>query len=181
MRLPHATIRRCQESGGCNGNYMNIQNKIDIGSVPVETGSSYPAPFDIPCLAQSCQRLARSAGLTQFGVNLTVLQPRAWTSQRHWHQQEDEFVWVIEGEVTLVTDAGEEILRPGDCAAFPAGEPNGHHLINRSSKPAKVLEIGTSAPNERCVYPDIDLIADSATGYTHRDGTPYPKENKVPL
>ena len=147
--------------------------KIELSNVPVQAGSNYPRPFDEPCRAQQCQRLARFAGLTQFGVNLTVIEPGAWSSQRHWHSHEEEFVWVIDGELTLVTDAGEEILRPGDCAAFRSGEPDGHHLLNKSGRPAKVLEIGTTEPEDRCTYPDIDMIADDK-GYTHRDGTPYP-------
>jgi uncharacterized cupin superfamily protein len=147
--------------------------KIDIPSVPFESGGTYPPPFDEPCIAQSCQRLARYAGLTQFGVNVTVIEAGAWSSQRHWHSHEDEFVWVLDGELTLVTDAGEETLRAGDCAAFMSGDPDGHHLVNKSSRPARVLEIGTSNPQDRCTYSDIDMIADHM-GYTYRDGTPYP-------
>ena len=147
--------------------------KIDICIVPSESGGTYPRPFDEPCIAQSCQRLARYAGLTQFGVNVTVIEAGAWSSQRHWHSHEDEFVWVLDGELTLVSDAGEETLRAGDCAAFRSGDPDGHHLVNKSDSPARVLEIGTSDPRDRCTYPDIDMIADDR-GYTHRDGTPYP-------
>jgi len=147
--------------------------KIDLAVVPAQSGSTYPYPFEEPCMAQSCQRLARYAGLTQFGVNLTVIEAGAWSSQRHWHSREDEFVWVLDGELTLVTEAGEETLRAGDCAAFRSDEPDGHHLINRSGRPARVLEIGTTDPRDRCAYPDIDMIAD-IRGYTHRDGTPYP-------
>ena len=147
--------------------------RLDLASIPAETGSNYPPPFDAPCSGQSCQRVGRTAGLTQFGVNLTVLEPGAWSSQRHWHTHEDEFVWVVDGELTLVTDAGEEILRAGDCAVFRRGDPDGHHLVNRSGRPARVLEVGTREPQDRCTYPDIDMIADGR-GYTHRDGTPYP-------
>ena len=148
--------------------------KLDLSAIPVHAGCSYPPPFDANCNNQTSQRLARNAGLALFGVNLTVLEPGAWSSQRHWHTHEDEFVWVLEGEVTLVTDAGEELLRAGDCAAFKRGEQNGHHLINKSSRPAKVLEIGNSDPGDRCVYPDIDMVAEpGAPGYSHRDGTPY--------
>jgi uncharacterized cupin superfamily protein len=147
--------------------------KIEISNVPSESGGTYPRPFDEPCIAQSCQRLARFAGLTQFGVNVTVIESGAWSSQRHWHSHEDEFVWVLEGELTLVTDAGEEILRAGDCAAFKSGDPDGHHLVNKSGQPAKVLEIGTAHSQDRCTYPDIDMIAD-CSGYSHRDGAPYP-------
>jgi uncharacterized cupin superfamily protein len=148
--------------------------KIDLASVPAQSGTGYPAPFDEPCRGQSCQRVARHEGLTQFGVNVTVIEPGSWSSQRHWHTQEEEFVWVLEGELTLVTDGGEETLRAGDCAAFRSGDPDGHHLVNKSGRPARVLEIGTVGAEDRCVYPDIDLIADGR-GYTHRDGTPYPK------
>jgi uncharacterized cupin superfamily protein len=146
---------------------------IDLAAVPVQTGSNYPRPFDIPCSGQSCLRLARHAGLTLFGVNLTVIEPGAWSSQRHWHSHEDEFVWVLDGELTLITDAGEEILRAGDCAAFRRGDSDGHHLVNKSGRPAKVLEIGNSDPKDRCTYSDIDMIAEGPA-YSHRDGTPYP-------
>jgi uncharacterized cupin superfamily protein len=149
--------------------------KIDLSAVPAQTGSNYPEPFDAPCNGQASQRLARFGGLTLFGVNLTVIDPGAWSSQRHWHSHEDEFVWVVEGELTLVTDAGEEVLRAGDCAAFRRGDEDGHHLINRSGRPAKVLEIGNADPKDRCVYPDIDMIAEPGVeAYQHRDGTPYP-------
>jgi len=151
----------------------NFMKKIDLSSVPAQIGSNYPHPFDAPCSGQSCQRVARYAGLTVFGVNLTVIEPGAWSSQRHWHTHEDEFVWVLDGELTLITDTGEEILRAGDCAAFRRDDRDGHHLVNKSSRPARVLEIGNSDPQDRCTYPDIDMIADIA-GYIHRDGTPYP-------
>jgi uncharacterized cupin superfamily protein len=147
--------------------------KIDLATVPTQTGSSYPHPFDAPCSGQACQRLARHAGVTLFGVNLTVIEPGAWSSQRHWHTHEDEFIWIVDGELTLVTSDGEELLRAGDCAAFRRGDANGHHLVNKSGRPATVLEIGNSDPQDRCTYPDIDLLADSS-GYTHRDGTPHP-------
>jgi uncharacterized cupin superfamily protein len=151
----------------------SAMKKIDLALVPAQNGSSYPSPFDEPCRAQSCQRLARHAGLTRFGVNLTVIEPEAWSSQRHWHDREDEFIWVLDGELTLISNAGEETLRAGDCAAFRSDDPDGHHLVNKSGRRATVLEIGNSDPQDRCVYPDIDMIAD-ARGYTHRDGTPYP-------
>ncbi len=147
--------------------------KIDLSTVPAEPGGSYPRPFDEPCNAQFSKRVARFAGLTQFGVNVTVIEAGAWSSQRHWHSHEDEFVWVLEGDLTLVTDAGEETLRPGECAAFRRGDPDGHHLVNKSGRPARILEVGTSDPQDRCTYSDIDMIADHR-GYTHRDGAPYP-------
>jgi uncharacterized cupin superfamily protein len=152
-----------------------MTKKIQLTAVAVETECNYPSPFDRPCLDQSTQRLARLAGLTQFGVNLTVIQPGAWSSQRHWRSHEDELVWVLEGELTLVTDGADEVLRAGDCAAFRAGDPDGHHLINKSSRPVRVLEIGNSDPQDRCVHSDIDMVAGPGQArYSHRDGTPYP-------
>ena len=151
--------------------------KLDLESIPIETGCNYPPPFDAPCLGADWRRLGRFAGLTAFGVNLSRLPPGVWSSQRHWHTHEDEFVWVVEGEVILVTDAGEEVLRAGDCAAFKAGDPDGHHLINRSGSDAVVLEVGNSDfARDACDYPDIDMIArPGEEHYRRRDGTPYPK------
>ena len=148
--------------------------KIDIAKADVRKGSRYPAPFDVPCREKVRQQLGDAAGLTQFGVNLLRLTPGAWSAQRHWHSREDEFLWVLEGEVVLVTDAGEEVLRPGDCAGFKAGVPDGHHLQNRSGADAVVLEVGTRDwKDDVCDYPDIDMKAD-ADGYLRRDGTRYP-------
>jgi uncharacterized cupin superfamily protein len=125
------------------------------------------------------QRLGDAGGLTQFGVNLLHLTPGAWSSQRHWHSGEDEFVYVLSGEVTLVTDSGEDVLRAGDCAAFPKNDGNGHHLINKSNAMAMVLEVGTRAKEDVCTYPDIDLMIDSKDDkYTHKDGTPYPERTR---
>src|SRR5438270_13191025 len=136
--------------------------KIDIENATVSAGSRYPAPFDEPCRDKRRWRLGDVAGLTQFGVNLLRLAPGAWSSQRHWHMTEDEFLWVVEGEVVLVTDAGEEVLRAGDCAGFKAGVPDGHHLQNRSGAEAVVLEVGTRDwQADRCDYPDIDMQADT--------------------
>jgi uncharacterized cupin superfamily protein len=149
--------------------------KIDIKSVPEHKGSGYPAPFHLAAGERVRQRLGEAGGLAQFGVNLLRLPPGAWSSQRHWHSAEDEFVWVLSGEVTLVTDKGEEILHAGDCAAFPKGRPDGHHVINNSSRTAVLLEVGTRSEDDVCDYPDIDLRIDSRDGhYTHKDGTPYP-------
>lgn len=151
--------------------------KIDVTAAPQRKGSGYPAPFDAPCAERMRQRLGDAGGLTQYGVNLLHLPPGAWSSQRHWHSAEDEFVYVLSGEVTLVTDKGEEVLRAGDCAAFPKGEPNGHHLINKSNAIAVCLEVGTRSDDDFCRYPDIDMQIDGKVGhYTHRDGTPYPEK-----
>jgi uncharacterized cupin superfamily protein len=151
-----------------------MTKKIDIASAPVSAGSRYPQPFDAPCRNKLRRRLAIAAGLKQFGVNLLELNPGAWSTQRHWHTEAEEFVYVLAGEVVLVTDDGEEILRAGDCAAFLPGSRDGHHLQNRSGAPARILEVGSaSLRNDRAHYPDVDLEA-SAAGYFHRDGTPYP-------
>jgi uncharacterized cupin superfamily protein len=152
--------------------------KIDIDALPVRAGSAYPAPFHEPCMGRTRRALGDAVGLSQFGVNLQRLAPGAWTSQRHWHTTEDEFVWVVEGEVVLVTDEGEEVLRPGDCAGFKAGVANGHHIQNRSDREAVLLEIGTRDPeNDGCDYPDIDMVARPMEEfYRHRDGTPYPEK-----
>src|SRR5215813_6252433 len=120
-----------------------MPKRIDIVALIPVVGTTYPPPFDRPCRARERTKLGDAAGLTQFGVNLLRLPPGAWSSQRHWHTGEDEFVYVLSGEVVLVTDSGEEVLRSGDAAGFPAGDANGHCLQNRSSGDADVLEIGT--------------------------------------
>jgi uncharacterized cupin superfamily protein len=154
-----------------------MSKRIDLTAVKSVTGSRYPAPFDAACAARIRQRLGDAAGLSDFGVNLLRLPPGAWSSQRHWHSTEDEFVYVLEGEMVLVTDAGEEILRPGDCAGFKAGDKDGHHLQNRSPRDAVALEIGSrKAAEDEGEYPDIDLrFTKGRGGFAHRDGTPYPK------
>jgi uncharacterized cupin superfamily protein len=150
--------------------------KIDISAAKMVIGSSYPAPYDEPCRERKRFRLGDLAGLTQFGVNLLRLPPGVWSSQRHWHTAEDEFVYVLEGEVVLVSDAGEEVLRAGDCAGFKAGERDGHQLQNRTGKDAVLLELGSRNPEHDGVdYPDIDLtIRAGARTFLHKDGTPYP-------
>ena len=148
--------------------------KIDLAAAALRIGSGYPAPFDEPCKERKRLRLGDVARLTHFGVNLLRLPPGAWSSQRHWHTAEDEFVWVVEGDVVLVTDAGEQTLKAGDCAGFPAGEPNGHHLQNRSIRDVVVLEVGSRRPKEDgCDYPDIDLVIPPGGDFSHRDGRPY--------
>jgi uncharacterized cupin superfamily protein len=152
--------------------------RIEPSKLPVVTGSGYPAPFDAPCAERMRRRLGDVAGLTDFGVNLLALPPGTWSSQRHWHSAEDEFVYVLEGEVVLVTNAGEEILRAGDCAGFKSGEPDGHHLQNRSAQTARMLEVGSRRRHEDiCEYPDIDLrIPAGEPAFMRKDGTPYPKK-----
>ncbi len=152
-----------------------MPKKIDVNAAPSVAGAAYPSPYDQPCAGRFRRRLGDVSGLTQFGVNLTRLPPGCWSSQRHWHTGEDEFVFIVAGEVVLVTDSGEEVLRQGDCAGFKAGSADGHHLQNRSAKDALVLEVGTRQPDQDAVfYPDIDLqIGKGRAGYLHNDGTPY--------
>jgi uncharacterized cupin superfamily protein len=137
-------------------------------------GSSYPAPFDEPCRTRTRRAVGDVAGLTDFGVNILRLPPGAWSSQRHWHSKEDEFVWVLEGQVILVTDAGEEILNAGDCAGFRGGVTDGHHIQNRSQRTVVLLEVGSRREGQDAVdYPDIDLCIDAEGVTRHKDGTPY--------
>ncbi len=153
-----------------------MPKRIDPRELPVLAGTFYPPPYDQPCRARYRNRLGDAAGLTQFGINLLRLPPGAWSSQRHWHTGGDEFVYVLSGEVVLVTDAGEEVLKAGDCAGFTAGDPDGHHLQNRSDTDATMLEIGTRLEGDSAHYPDIDLVHPAGgvpALYTHRDGTPY--------
>ncbi len=151
-----------------------MAKRIDPQTLPAVTGTTYPAPYDEPCRSRERKRLGDAAGLTQYGVNLLRLPPGAWSSQRHWHTGGDEFVYVLSGEVVLVSDAGEEILRPGDCAGFKAGDPDGHCLQNRSGADATVLEIGSRIRGEAAYYPGIDLVARPQGGYAHTHGTPPP-------
>lgn len=155
-----------------------MKKRIDLAALTSVVGTLYPSPFDAPCRARERTKLGDAAGLSQFGVNLLRLPPGAWSSQRHWHTREDEFVYVLSGEVVLVTDGGEEVLRAGDGAGFPAGDTNGHCLQNRSGDDARVLEIGTRVPGVTVYYSDIDMVAQPAgnrTVYTRRDGSPYPE------
>jgi uncharacterized cupin superfamily protein len=150
--------------------------KIDIEKLPVESSSDYPAPFHKVVEGRSRKRLARAAGLTQLGVNICTLKAGAQSSQRHWHANEDELVYVLEGEVVLREDGGETLLKAGDAAAWPAGVPNGHCLVNRSNRDALLLEIGSRAPTERAYYSDVDMMVvddQAGTRYSRRDGTPY--------
>jgi len=149
--------------------------KIDVAAIPARKGSGYPPPFHAPCADRTRRRLGDSGGLRDFGVNLMTLPPRGWSSQRHWHSDEDEFVYVLEGELTLVEDHGETLLCAGDCAAFPKGTGNGHHLKNQSSVVAVYLEVGSRKPNDLTTCSDIDMMSSNADGkFVHKDGTPYP-------
>jgi uncharacterized cupin superfamily protein len=148
--------------------------KIDIANVPERKRTGYPAQFNAPCAERIRQRLGDAGALTDFGVNLMRLPPGNWSSQRHWHNHEDEFVYVLEGELTLIEDGGETVLRAGACAAFPKNTGNGHHLINRSNATAVYLEIGSRDPADIATCSDIDMMSSNADGrFTHKDGTPY--------
>ena len=149
---------------------------FDPMDVAARTGSSYPAPFQAVCATRIKRALGDAAGLSRFGVNLVHLNSGDWSAQRHWHSHEDEFVYVLEGELTLVTDAGEQILAPGMAAGFPAGRRDGHHLVNRSDRPAQVLEVGTRAARDSGDYPDIDMKVEAIDGeyrFLHKNGEPY--------
>ncbi|MBM3535659.1 MAG: cupin domain-containing protein [Alphaproteobacteria bacterium] len=149
---------------------------FDPKSLPESNSTSYPEPYRTPVMKRWYRRLAPSTGLTRFGVNLTRIEPGGMSSQRHWHAKEDEFIYVLEGETVLVTDAGEEVLRQGMCACFPAGTKNAHHFLNRSKADVLLLVVGDNAPDEEVGYPDIDLHGRTIDGkfrFLHRDGTPY--------
>ncbi|MCV2882901.1 cupin domain-containing protein [Actibacterium sp. XHP0104] len=148
---------------------------IDMDRVPVKTGSIYPAPYGEQMAGRSSLRLGQAGGLTQFGANLVILQPGARSSLRHWHENEDEFVMVTQGECTLVMDAGETVMRAGDCAAFPAGVADGHCFVNNTDAEARFLVVGSKAPHEVAWYSDIDMkveVADGTAVFTRKDGSP---------
>ena len=152
--------------------------KIDMTAVTVRKGSGYPPPFHVPCAARTRRRLGEAGGVRDFGVNLMTLPPGSWSSQRHWHSHEDEFVYVLEGEIMLIEDGGATVLHSGDAAGFKAGVSNGHHLVNKSQRDALYLEVGTRAKRERAHYSDVDLVYDrDASGFrfSRRSGEPYPK------
>ena len=152
--------------------------KIDIAKVPVRTGTVYPAEFRDVVKGREKQALGYAAGLTQFGVNLTRLKPGAASALRHWHQAEDELIYMLEGELVLVENEGETVLRPGDAAGFKAGVANGHHLINRAARDAVYLEVGTRTARDHVEYPHADLVYDKDGDdlrLTHKNGQPYPR------
>ncbi len=149
---------------------------IDPASVPVRTGSAYPEVFAQGAAKREKRALGDAAGLTNFGVNLVRLPDGAMSSQRHWHSRQDEFVYVLEGEVVLVSDGGEQVLGPGMAAGFPAGSGDGHHLVNRSGRDALYLEVGDRSPGDEVDYPDIDMLRRRVGGenrFVRKDGTPW--------
>lgn len=154
---------------------------LDPATVGAKVGTNYPAEFCENVSAREKHILGDALGLTQFGVNLTRLKPGVMSSQRHWHTHEDEFIMVVEGQLVLVTDAGEQTLGPGMVAGFPAGTGDGHHLINRADKDAVYLEVGARDGEDDADYPDIDLIRRKKDGkriFFHKDGAPYEETKK---
>lgn len=151
--------------------------KIDLSVIPVRRGAGYPSQYNAHSADRLRQRLGDAGGLTDFGVNLTRLPPGNWSSQRHWHSHEDEFVYLLEGELTLVEDGCETQLRAGDCAAFPKGTGDGHHMINRSSSVAVYLEIGSRHDGDVTTCSDVDMLSSNADGrFLRKDGTPYSED-----
>lgn len=147
--------------------------KIDLDAIPQHNATGYPPPFDEPVAGRWWRRLAPAAGLTLMGASHVVLKPGAWSSQRHWHRDEDELVVMLAGEAVLVEDGGESVMRPGDVVGWPAGATDGHHLINRSDQDCVFVAISAGPKNGTGEYSDIDMVF-TADGYEHKDGTPYP-------
>ena len=149
---------------------------FDPMTIPARAGSTYPEPYRSQVAGRAKRRLGDAAGLRNFGVNLVTLAPGSLSSMRHWHSRQDEFIFVVEGELVLVTDAGDQVLSAGMAAGFPAGKEDGHHLINRGAKPASYLEVGDRTAGDAAVYSDIDMRTEPLGDkyrYVHKDGTPY--------
>jgi uncharacterized cupin superfamily protein len=151
--------------------------KIDLESVEQTNRTGYPSPFDKEVEGRWYRRLAPAFGLTDFGVSHVVLKPGAWSSQRHWHDGEDEFLVMLEGEATLIEDEGPTLLSAGDCAAWPKGSTNGHHLVNQSKNDCAFIVVG-GGTNTGGGYSDIDMMFTSGNRYVKKDGTPYPKSGR---
>ncbi len=155
--------------------------KLDLSSITVRTGSGYPGDLAARMDGRSQMALGDAGGLTQFGANLVMLEPGALSSLRHYHMEQDEFLMVTQGICTLIDDDGEHQMQPGDCATFPAGDPNGHHLANRTDAPAAFLVVGTRTPTETAYYSDLDMMVTQGpdgSAFTHKDGRPFQGENK---
>lgn len=148
---------------------------IDPRTLEARTGCGYPEPFRSRCLPREKRALGDAFGLKTIGINLTTLHPGKESSMRHWHTREEEFVYLLSGELVLVTNAGEQTLKPGMCVGFPVDTADGHQLVNRGQEPAVYLEISNRDPSDTPVYPDVDLKYDatSAEKFTHKDGSPY--------
>lgn len=146
--------------------------KLDLDTIPQSNATGYPAPFDAPVEGRWYRRLAPASGLTELGASHVTLKPGAWSSQRHWHEGEDELVVVIAGEMVLIDNSGETPMRAGDIAAFPKGDANGHHLVNRSDRDCVFVAIGAGDRDAGGSYSDIDMRF-TGTSYVRKDGTPY--------
>ena len=146
--------------------------KIDLDAIPEVNRTGYPPPFDNDVQGHGYRRLAPASGLTDFGASHVTLKPGAWSSQRHWHNGEDEFLVMLAGEAVLVEDDGRTLLHPGDCAAWPKGSTNGHHLINESDEDCVFVVVG-GGTNTGGGYSDVDLMFTAESKYVHKDGTPY--------
>jgi len=149
---------------------------LRVSDLPERRGSRYPAPFHEPCMRRVNRNLGDPFGLKDFGAHLLTLEPGGWSSQRHWHTHEDELVYVLEGTPTLITDEGATPLAPGAVAGFAAGTGNGHHIVNNSDVPAKLLVVGSRKKEDDCYYSDIDMqLLQHASGgvFAHRNGEPY--------
>lgn len=149
--------------------------KLDLSQIPFKGASSYPGKLAQATAGRFVQRLGDAGGLTQYGVNMVRLEPGGLSSLRHYHMEQDEFALMVDGELILIDDDGEQVMRAGDCASWPAGEANGHHLVNRTDTPATFLVVGTHTPTETAYYSDIDMmVKDDANGFsfTRKDGSP---------
>jgi uncharacterized cupin superfamily protein len=151
--------------------------KIDLDNVPQTNRTGYPPPFDQAVAGRWVRRLSPASGLTDFGASHVTLKPGAWSSQRHWHDGEDEFLVMIEGEAILIEDEGRTVLRAGDCAAFPKGTRNGHHLVNDSGADCVFVVVG-GGTNTGGGYSDIDMLFTADSEYIHKDGTPYDAQRR---
>jgi len=168
-----ARLENAARSGYASG--MTRPVMLDSQTVTPRSSSGYPEPYRSRVMPREKRALGDAFELTRIGINLTTLPPGKESSMRHWHTHEDEFVYVVEGEVVLRTDAGEHVLRAGMCAGFPAGDRNGHQLINRTDRPARYLEISNRDPADGATYsdPDVDLAyVNKPKGFTRRDGSP---------
>lgn len=149
--------------------------KLDLEAIPQSNRTGYPDPFDRNVAGRWWRRLAPAGGLTEMGASHVVLKPGAWSSQRHWHDDEDELLIMLTGEAVLVEDEGRTVLKPGDVCAWPKGVANGHHLVNESDRDCSFVAISAGNPDGAGAYSDIDMKFDG-DGYFHKDGTPYPTE-----
>lgn len=153
--------------------------KINTDVVQENAQIVYPKEFQHACAGRRKRKIGDAAGLTQFGVNITRILPGAMSALRHWHETEDEFIYVLDGELVLLEDGKETVLKPGDCAGFKANSGNGHCLVNRTEKDATYLEVGTRSSDERVHYPDVDLIMErdlTSRRYLHKSGELYPAD-----